>query len=96
MYLSSTTVAKATVTPVAASDAWLVLIAENPDARQRCVFNDSTANLYLKWGAGVTVTNYTVRVGSGGFYEFPTAPLYVGQVTAMWSAADGRALVTEV
>jgi hypothetical protein len=60
----------------------------------RVVFNDSSAILYLFYGTGATTTNYTVQIGPGGYYEFPAASMYCGQVTAVWSSATGYARTT--
>jgi hypothetical protein len=62
-------------------------------ANGRAVYNDSTATLYLLFGAGASVTNYTVQISPGGYYEFPQ-PLYCGEVDGVWSAATGYARTT--
>jgi hypothetical protein len=59
----------------------------------RMVFNDSTAILYLKFGAGASVSSYTVQIAAGGLYEFPL-PVYGGQVDGIWASANGNARVT--
>jgi hypothetical protein len=59
----------------------------------RAVFNDSTAVLYLKYGATASTTSYTVQVQPGGYYEFPQ-PLYTGQVDGIWASANGSARLT--
>lgn len=61
----------------------------------RTVYNDSTATLYLLFGAGASTTNYTVQIGPGGYYEFPCANgMYCGEVDGVWSAVNGSARVT--
>jgi hypothetical protein len=60
----------------------------------RAVFNDSTAVLYLKFGATASATSYTVQVAAGGYYEFPQ-PLYAGQVDGIWASANGNARTTQ-
>ena len=60
----------------------------------RTVFNDSTATLYVKKGTGVTTSSHWVQVPPGGYLEFPQ-PCYRGQVTGLWSAANGAARTTE-
>lgn len=60
----------------------------------RAVYNDSTATLYLLFGTGATTTSYTVQVGPGGYYEFPAAPMYCGEVDGVWSSATGSARTT--
>lgn len=60
----------------------------------RTVFNDSTAVLYLKFGATASATSYTVQVAAGGYYEFPQS-VYAGQVDGIWAAANGNARTTQ-
>jgi len=59
----------------------------------RTVFNDSTAVLYVKFGATASATSYTVQVPAGGFFEFP-APVYGGRVDGIWASANGNARLT--
>lgn len=84
----------AAVSSVAASVTPTVLLAANPNAEGRMVYNDSTADLYLKYGAGVSTSSFTVKVAPGALYEFPL-PLHLGVVEGMWSAATGAARITE-
>jgi hypothetical protein len=62
-------------------------------ANGRAVFNDSTAVLYLKFGATASETSYTVQIAAGGYYEFPQ-PLYAGEVDGIWASANGNARTT--
>lgn len=84
----------ATTSNVAASASSTVVLAANTNANARTVFNDSTAVLYLKFGATASATSYTVQLAAGGFFEFP-APLYTGEVDGIWAAANGNARTTE-
>ncbi len=59
----------------------------------RMVYNDSSAVLYLKYGATATATSYTVQIASQGSHSFP-APVYGGQVDGIWASANGAARVT--
>ena len=63
-------------------------------AAGRTVFNDSTAILYLKFGATATTDDYTVQIAADGYYEFPQ-PVYTGRVDGIWAAANGSAKTTE-
>jgi len=85
----------ATVTAVASSASNVTLAAENLSRAALLIFNDSTANLYIKFGETVTRTSFTVKIGAGGYFEVPQPP-YTGQIDGIWSDANGRALVTEV
>lgn len=80
---------------VSASATAVGLFSHKATARLRYVFNDSSAILYLKFGAGASATSHTVQVAAGGFYEFPFRPLYNGQVTGAWASATGAARLTE-
>lgn len=85
----------AAVTNVAASAASVTLVASNANRRGLLVFNDSTANLYLKYGATASATSFTVPLGPGGLFEMPE-PIYSGIVDGIWSAANGAARITEL
>ena len=85
----------ATLSNVSGSASSVNLLASNANAISRQVFNDSTAILYLKWGATASTTSYTVQIQPGGYYEFPQ-PLYKGAVDGIWSAANGSARLTEM
>ena len=87
--------ATATLTNVASSASSVTLLASNTAARVRTCFNDSTANLFLKFGATASTSSFTVKIAAGGYYEFPQ-PLYSGIVDGIWDAANGNARLTEV
>lgn len=84
-----------TLANVASSASSVAIFASNPAARQRYVQNDSTAILYLKFGATASATSYTVLVPAGYLYVFDN-PCYTGDVTGIWAAANGSARTTEV
>lgn len=83
----------ADVTTVAAATSETVLIAKNNGRNSGSVYNDSAASLYLKLGAGATITDWTVRLDQDDYYELPEG--YAGDVTGVWAAASGQARVTE-
>lgn len=84
----------ATLTNVASSATTVNLFAVNGMASGRVIFNDSTAVLYVKFGATASTTSYTVQIAAGGSYTFPL-PLYAGQVDGIWASANGNARLTE-
>lgn len=88
------TVSSATLANVSASASSTQVFASNANARLRTVHNDSTAALYLKFGATASTTSYTVRLDADAYYEFPT-PLYTGAVDGIWASATGSARTTE-
>lgn len=81
------------VTRVAASITVVSILGANASRSQGIVYNESTARLYVKFGAGAALNDYTVPVEAGGYYEFPVR--YLGAVTGIWDAANGAAQVTE-
>lgn len=95
-----------TTTPAAAGTATLAnvndsasnatLAAANASRIGLLVFNDSTSDLYLKYGATATASSFTVKIPAAGYWEMPT-PVYKGIVDGIWSAdASGAARVTEL
>jgi hypothetical protein len=87
--------AQATLANVSSSATSVTVFAANPSAVARLVTNDSSATLYLKFGATASATSYTAALGAGDYFEFPH-PLYVGVVDGIWSAANGAARCTEM
>ena len=90
---------QATLTNVASSATSVNLFPADTDPYAevdtggRVVFNDSTAVLYLKFGATASSSSYTVQIAAGGYYEFPR-PVYTGQVDGIWASANGNARLT--
>jgi hypothetical protein len=81
---------------VAASTSSVNLFGANRSARiySRSVVNNSAATLFLRFGAAASLTAYTVVVPPGGAFDFP-APVYTGDVFAVWSSATGSAICSE-
>lgn len=57
------------------------------------VYNNSTANLYLKLGTGASATSFTVKLLQDDYYELPAN--YGGVVHGAWATNTGNAQVTE-
>lgn len=87
--------ATATLANVASSVSVVTLQAANTARRGWTVYNDSTAVLYVKFGAGASATSYVVQLAAGGYYEM-AAPIFTGIITGIWAAANGNARVTEL
>lgn len=97
---------EADVRSVASSASNVTLFDAYPADHGRCIFNDSTAVLYVKFGAGASTTSYTLQIAAGGYYEFPLGSngiysgeqglsgIYSGQVDGVWASANGFARVT--
>lgn len=83
----------ATLTNVASSASSVTLFAAAGNVRARTIYNDSTAVLYVKFGATASSSSYTVQLAAGDYYEFPQ-PCYGGQVDGIWAAANGNARTT--
>lgn len=71
-----------------------VLLYGNPARLKVCFFNHSSAAMFLKLGDGATTGSFTVKLGSGSYYETPL-PIHTGSITATWDAAAGYVMVTE-
>ncbi len=83
----------ATPANVASSASNVTLFTANAAANARTIYNDSTAVLYVKFGATASASSYTVQLAAGQYYEFPQ-PLYAGQVDGIWASANGNARTT--
>lgn len=77
-----------TVVTLVAPDAFL--------ARKGCtIYNDSTANLYVKLGENCSTDDFTIKIAAGGYYEPPASSPYRDAITGLWDAVNGQARVTE-
>jgi hypothetical protein len=89
----------ATVTSVPASVTEVTIVDDNENSddvrRGVHIYNDSTADLYIKFGTGVSTESFTVKIPTNTFFE-SAQPLYRGIVTGIWSEAVGSAKVTKV
>lgn len=92
--MSTTTIQAATLANVASSATNVTLFAASGSTHARAVFNDSSAILYIKFGATASTSSYTVQIAASGYYEFPQ-PLYAGRVDGIWASANGNARTTE-
>lgn len=90
-----TTLRPTTATPanVSSSATNVTLFAADGTTNARTIYNDSTAVLYVKFGATASATSFTVPLAAGAYYEFPQ-PVYAGQVDGIWASANGAARVT--
>lgn len=60
------------------------------------IFNDSTAALYLKFGATASATDFSVKLVAGAHYEQMGHGVYTGRVDGIWASdASGAARCTE-
>ena len=86
----------ATVTAIPVSVVSVTLQAANPLRRGLLVNNDSTQTLYVKIGAGASLTDFSLSLCPGQTYEAPF-PVGTTEVSGIWVAAGpGNARVTEL
>lgn len=83
----------ATLVNVSSSASNVTLRAANDARIGMLVVNDSTATLYLKYGATASTSSYTVKMEPGSYWEMPQ-PIYTGIVDGIWSSANGAARIT--
>lgn len=85
----------ATLANVAGSASSVTLLAANLDRRGAIIVNDSSAILYVKFGATASATSFSYKLNPGATLEFP-APIYQGIVDGIWASAAGAARTTEI
>jgi hypothetical protein len=86
--------ATATNASVAGSASAVTLQASNTARESWSCFNDSTATLYVKFGATASTSDFKVKLLPGGYYEM-AVPVYTGIITGLWDSATGNARVSE-
>lgn len=86
--------AASTTTSVSASATAVTLKAANNSRLGLTVFNDSSAALYIKEGAGASTSDFKVKLAAGDYWEMEE-PIYFGLVSGIWESATGAARITE-
>lgn len=86
--------ASSALTTVASAIASTTILAANASRKDAKIHNNSTARLYLAFGAAASIASFSVLLEAGGFYEM--AIPYTGAISGIWSAVNGNALVTEM
>lgn len=82
-------------TTVAGSASSVTLLASNANRRGASIYNDSTADLYIKLGATASTSSFIERLGQDERYELPF-PAYTGVIDGIWGSATGNARITEL
>jgi hypothetical protein len=60
------------------------------------IYNSDANDLYIKYGATASMTDFTVKIPSGGYWEMPQ-PAYPGRIDGIWAAdGSGSAHITEL
>ncbi|MFN6571176.1 hypothetical protein [Dendronalium sp. ChiSLP03b] len=83
-----------TPTTVPASITSVTVLDANSNRQGATIWNESTANLYIEFGATATTSAFTAKLSAGGYFEVPLH--YTGVISGIWSAANGNALVREL
>ena len=92
--VAESTSGTSTPTTVAASTTSVTILTANSNRKGATIWNDSTATLYLEFGATATTSAFTAKLLAGGYYEVPFN--YTGVISGIWTAANGNALVREL
>lgn len=79
---------------VSGSATSVTILAANTNRLGATIFNDSSANLYLKLGATASTTSFAVKLYPDGYFEVPAN--YSGIINGIWDSATGAARVTEI
>jgi hypothetical protein len=90
-----TKTSSSSVTSVSGSASSVSLLASTSGRVGAMVYNDSTATLYVKFGATASTTSFTYLLAAGATLEFPQ-PIYTGAVDGIWASATGAARITEL
>lgn len=91
--ISQTTAAISTLANVSGSASSVTLVASNTDRRKVIMYNDSTADCYVKYGTTASATSFTWLMAAGSHIE---EDCYNGIITGIWTSATGSMRVTEV
>lgn len=79
---------------VSGSATSVTLLASNTARLGATITNDSTAILYVKFGATASTTSYTVKMQPDQYFEVPFG--YRGIIDGIWASAAGAARITEL
>lgn len=83
----------AVVSSITGSTNSQVLLYENKGGRKVLFYNHSSAAMFLKFGPGASLTDFSVKLSSGSYYETPM-PVHSGAFTCVWDAAAGSVKIT--
>ena len=92
--LANSSLTSDTPTTVSSLATTQTLIAANANRRSLTIFNNSTAILYVRFGASATQVGAKIPIGAGGYYEMPS-PIYTGVISGIWASANGNASIYE-
>ncbi|MDM9580917.1 hypothetical protein [Nostoc sp. GT001] len=92
--VTESTSGTSTPATVASSATSVTILAANSSRKGATIWNDSTANLFIEFGATAATNAFTAKLSAGGYFEVPFN--YTGVISGIWSAANGSALVREL
>ncbi|MBD2596460.1 hypothetical protein H6G74_19295 [Nostoc spongiaeforme FACHB-130] len=83
-----------TPSSVTASTGSITILASNSNRKGGTIWNNSTARLYIEFGATASTSAFTAKLEADGYYEIPFN--YTGAISGIWTAVNGNALVREL
>lgn len=89
------TAGTSTLANVSGSATSVTLIAANTARLFAKCYNDSTAILYINYGATASATAFTEYVPPGATWTMDQ-PIYTGAINGLWASATGSARCTEL
>ncbi|MBE9210239.1 hypothetical protein IQ244_27825 [Nostoc sp. LEGE 06077] len=92
--VTTPTSSSSTPSSVNASVTSITLLATNNSRKGGTIWNNSTAKLYIEFGATASTSAFVAILEAGGYYEIPFS--YTGAISGIWTAANGSALVREL
>lgn len=85
----------ATISVVSGSASSATMLAANAYRKGVIVFNDSSAAMYIKFGATASSASFTYKIFPSGTWEM-NQTCYDGIIDCIWDSATGDAKVTEL
>jgi len=87
----------ATLSNVGDSATNVTVLASNASRKSAVIVNDSSAVLYLKFGATASATSFTYKLQADDTVIIDSQNLYTGVIDGIWASdAGGSARVTEL
>ena len=81
-------------TRIAGTIGNLIILAANPSRLGATFYLESGSALFLKLGSSAGTFDYTLQLGTNGYYEVPYN--YNGTISGIWQFANGTVQITEV
>jgi hypothetical protein len=91
----SISASRAALSSVAASTSSQAAFSARPARKGMVLVNDSAANAYVAFAASATTSAYTLKMAAGSTWIME-APVYSGQGSVIYDAANGALKVTDL